>query len=378
MSKAHDNPEQLAASIVAFCRFTRSNGLPVGMQQTLAALEAASLVGVTDRQRFSFALRAALCSSQEEWERFAQLYEEFWSGERNQPESENDRSPRHRVAKNHSPHSPVLINLDSGDRSSGEHEGKLVSGGSSQQRLKRVDFSEASLADMADLEQLSLRLLRQMSVRLSRRMKIEAQGDRVDLRRSIRRSIAHGGDPITLAYKDRKPQKRRLVIFLDISGSMNLYSLFLLRFAYALQKHFKRVNTFLFSTSVVEVSDLLRVRKLSEALNGLSQRAQEWSGGTRIGGSLREFNRRAGRKVLSRNTFFIILSDGWDTGAPEVLASELRSTRSRVQKLLWLNPLLGLKEYQPITRGMSAALPYVDVFAPAHNLESLLGLEKYL
>jgi uncharacterized protein with von Willebrand factor type A (vWA) domain len=272
----------------------------------------------------------------------------------------------------------VLINLDSGDRSSGEHEGKLVSGGSSQQRLKRVDFSEASLADMADLEQLSLRLLRQMSVRLSRRMKIEAQGDRVDLRRSIRRSIAHGGDPITLAYKDRKPQKRRLVIFLDISGSMNLYSLFLLRFAYALQKHFKRVNTFLFSTSVVEVSDLLRVRKLSEALNGLSQRAQEWSGGTRIGGSLREFNRRAGRKVLSRNTFFIILSDGWDTGAPEVLASELRSTRSRVQKLLWLNPLLGLKEYQPITRGMSAALPYVDVFAPAHNLESLLGLEKYL
>lgn len=374
----HDNPDQLAASIVAFCRFARSNGLPVGMQQTLAAFEAASLFGIADRQCFSFALRAALCSSHEEWERFDQLFDAFWTLERTQPELEKEGSSRNRVTRNRPRDSHLFMGLENDEASAGEHEGKLVSGASSQQRLKQVDFSEASHADMANLEQLSLRLLRQMSVRLSRRIKIEAKGDRVDLRRSIRRSIAHGGDPITLAYKGRKPQKKRLVIFLDISGSMNLYSLFLLRFAYALQKHFKRVDTFLFSTSVVEVSDLLRARKLSEALNGVSQRAQQWSGGTRIGGSLREFNRRAGRKILSRNTFFIILSDGWDTGAPEVLAGELRSTRSRVQKLLWLNPLLGLKEYQPITRGMSAALPYVDVFASAHNLESLLALEKYL
>ena len=378
MSTTHDNPHQLAASIVAFCRFARSNGLRVGTQQTLAALEAASLFGIADWRRFSYALRAALCSSQEEWERFGQLFEAFWSADRNRPGSKEDRSSRSRVTKKHPGDSHLLIGLENDDASASEREGKLVSGASSNQRLKQVDFSEASHTDMADLEELSLRLLRQMSVRLSRRMRIEAQGDRVDLRRSIRRSITHGGEPIRLAYKGRKPQKKRLVIFLDISGSMNLYSLFLLRFAYALQKHFKRVDTFLFSTSAVEVSDLLRARKLSEALNGLSQRAQEWSGGTRIGGSLREFNRRAGRRVLSRNTFFIILSDGWDTGAPEVLAAELRSTRGRVQKLLWLNPLLGLRDYQPITRGMSAALPYVDVFAPAHNLESLLALEKYL
>ena len=209
-------------------------------------------------------------------------------------------------------------------------------------------------------------------------MRIESHGDRVDLRRSIRRNISHGGDPIYLAYNVRRPQKKRLVIFLDISGSMNLYSLFLVLFAYALQKHFKRVDTFLFSTSLVEVSDLLRARKLSDALRGLSQRAPEWSGGTKIGGSLREFNRRHGRKVLNRNTIFIILSDGWDTGSPEVLAAELRSARGRVEKLMWLNPLLGLKDYQPVTRGMSAALPHVDVFAPAHNLESLLALERYL
>jgi hypothetical protein len=181
-----------------------------------------------------------------------------------------------------------------------------------------------------------------------------------------------------LAYQGRRPLKKKLVILLDISGSMNLYSLFLMRFAYALQKHFKRVNTFLFSTTVVQVTDALKARKLSHTLAELSQTTIEWSGGTKIGGSLAELNRRFSRSVLTPNTVFIILSDGWDTGAPELLAAELRSIRRRVQKLLWLNPLLGLKEYQPVTRGMKAALPYVDIFAPAHNLESLLALERYL
>ena len=138
------------------------------------------------------------------------------------------------------------------------------------------------------------------------------------------------------------------------------------------------VDTFLFSTNVVEISDLLRTRDLPDALRRLAQRAAGWSGGTKIGESLQQFNQRYGRKLLSRDTVFIILSDGWDTGEPEVLAAQLRVVKRRAQRILWLNPLLGLKDYQPITRGMSAALPYVDVFAPAHNLESLLALERYL
>jgi len=188
----------------------------------------------------------------------------------------------------------------------------------------------------------------------------------------------HGGEPIILAYKGRKPRRNKLVILLDISGSMNFYSLFLVRFAYALQSRFQRMHTFLFSTNVVEISDLLRTCNLPEALQRLSQRPAGWSGGTRIGESLQQFNQLYGRKLLSRDTIFLILSDGWDTGEPDLLAAQLRVVRRRVQKVLWLNPLLGLKEYQPITRGMAAALPYVDVFAPAHNLESLLALERYL
>jgi uncharacterized protein with von Willebrand factor type A (vWA) domain len=159
---------------------------------------------------------------------------------------------------------------------------------------------------------------------------------------------------------------------------MNFYSLFLLRFAYALQVCFRSVHTFLFSTTLIEVSALLRTRNLPDALRRLSQQAAGWSGGTRIGDSLSQFNHAYGKRLLSRDTIFIILSDGWDTGEPELLASELRSTKRRVRKVVWLNPLLGLDEYEPVTRAMSAALPFVDVFAPAHSLESLLALERLL
>jgi uncharacterized protein with von Willebrand factor type A (vWA) domain len=182
---------------------------------------------------------------------------------------------------------------------------------------------------------------------------------------------------LTLAYKARKLVRNNFVILIDISGSMNFYSMFLVRFAYALQVHFDRVQTFLFSTGVVPISDLLRGPHLREALRRLSQRAAGWSGGTKIGESLREFRRDNGR-LLRRDTVLMILSDGWETGAPELLGDEMRAVSRRVSRIIWLNPLLGLKEYQPVTRGMAAALPYVDLFAPAHNLESLLALEKHL
>jgi hypothetical protein len=223
-----------------------------------------------------------------------------------------------------------------------------------------------------------MRLLRRMSQRLSRRLATSNRVGHVDVRRTIRRSISRGGDPVTLAYKARKRSRNNFVILVDISGSMNFYSLFLVRFAYALQACFPRVETFLFSTSIVSISDLLRTRSLPEALRRLSHRSAGWSGGTKIGESLRQFNRTYGKRALTRETVLMILSDGWETGDPELLADEMRAARRRVFKILWLNPLLGLKDYQPLTRGMAAALPYVDVFAPGHNLNSLLALERHL
>jgi uncharacterized protein len=374
-----EQSKRLAASIVEFGRFLRVRGLSADPSQTITALEAVKMINAMDRQSFVFALQAALCSTSEEWELFPKLFQEFWYESQPRPRSASGEYKGHTKGNAPEREDGSTVFLDQQGNGAGQDgKGRAVYGASAQQRLKKVDFSEVPSDDLASLEELSLRLLRRMSLRRSRRLTISTLADRVDLRRSIRRSIMHGGEPIVLAYKGRKPRKNKLVIFLDISGSMNFYSLFLVRFAYALQSRFQRVHTFLFSTDVVEISDLLHTRDLREALRRLSQRAAGWSGGTRIGESLRNFNQLYGRKVLSRDTVFLILSDGWDTGEPELLAAQLRDARRRVQKILWLNPLLGLKDYQPVTRGMAAALPYVDVFAPAHNLESLLALERYL
>jgi hypothetical protein len=375
-----EQSERLAASIVEFGRFLRMRGLAAEPSQTITALEAVKAINATDRQTFTFALQAALCSTNEEWELFPKLFQEFWSESQPRPRSASGEYKGHSKGKppKREDGSTVFLDQPANAAAGQDGKGKAIYGARAQQRLKKVDLSEVPCDDLASLEELALRLLRRMSLRRSRRLTISAFADRVDLRRSIRRSVMYGGEPIVLAYKGRRPRKNKLVIFLDVSGSMNFYSLFLVRFAYALQSRFHRMHTFLFSTNVVEISDLLRACNLPEALRRLSQRPAGWSGGTRIGESLQQFNQLYGKKLLSRDTIFLILSDGWDTGEPELLAAQLRAARQRVQKILWLNPLLGLKDYKPITRGMAAALPYVDVFAPANNLESLLALERYL
>lgn len=265
----------------------------------------------------------------------------------------------------------------SDDVSSDVEGGLAVTGASARERLSKADVSTLPQSDMATLEQIALRLFKQMSRRLARRRRIGSRGQ-VDLRKTIRRSISRGGEPMNLLYRERKLRPHRLVTLLDISGSMSAYSLFLVKFLYALQRHFQKVDTFLFSIGLVEITSLLRRQRFQEALQALSQQPAGWSGGTNIGGSLREFNQTHGRKLRSSDTWFVILSDGWDTGEPSVLAAELSAVKRRVRRLIWLNPLLGLKDYQPITCGMSAALPHIDVFAPAHNLESLLALERHL
>lgn len=375
-----DQSERVASSIVEFCRFLRERGVSADMRKTLTALEAVELIDVEDNQTFADTLQTAVCSTSDEWNSFAELFEEFWNERQSKPRpASNDHRPASQDdSKETEALSTVFLDPPGNETPTGDRDGRAVYGASARQRLKKLDFSEVPHDDLPALEELSLRLLRRMSLRVSRRLKVSNHAARVDLRRSIRRSISHGGEPIVLAFKSRKPRKTRLVIFLDISGSMNSYSLFLMRFAYALQSCFKHVDTFLFSTDVTAISDLLRSRHLPEALRALSQRPAGWSGGTKIGESLRQFNDLHGRKLLSRETVFIVLSDGWDTGEPEFLARQMRTIKRRVKSMVWLNPLLGLKEYQPLTRGMAAALPYVDVFAPAHNLESLLALERHL
>lgn len=356
--------------ILNFCRFLRDNGFGIGVQQTLDALTAAQVCQPTKNQALSDTLRPICCASHEEWNRFSELFEEYWNGK-----------PRP-VARTQPPRADqqlwALIGESAASPAKTDREQKQISGASLIERLRSADFSTVPQSDQAALERFAERLMRQTSRRISRRLEAAGLPERVDIRRSIRRSISRGGEPIDLQHKGKKRQQPPLVMLLDISGSMSLYSFFLLRFAYALQKHFKRTRTFAFSTNLVEITDALRYDRLPAALRTLAKTAAGWTGGTKIGGSLREFNTRYARRTLTPRTLFIILSDGWDTGEPELLQRELAAIKARVRKVIWLNPLLALEDYRPVARGMETALPYVDIFASAHSLDSLLDLERHL
>src|SRR6266849_4166870 len=223
--------EGVDQSIVEFCRFARAHGLPASVKESLSALEAAGVVGMADRETLKAALRSVLCSSKSDWDHFDELFEAFWKAEQNSrltvPRDKRAGST-HELASREKP--GLMLPADSNAPISEDHPGKVVLGATAHERLKQADFSQVAHSDLPDLERLALRLLRQMSLRLSRRLKVSKLRDKVDLRRTIRHSISRGGELIELSFRGRKLQQQRLVILLDISGSMNPYSLFLVRF----------------------------------------------------------------------------------------------------------------------------------------------------
>jgi uncharacterized protein with von Willebrand factor type A (vWA) domain len=241
------------------------------------------------------------------------------------------------------------------------------------------DFATFDNTDLAELERLTALLARRLNARRSRRWKpaFGGSGTRIDLRRTLRLSLKTGGDPVELVRRERKLRRTKLVALCDVSGSMDLYSRFLLQFLYALQHSFARVETFVFSTKLVRITASLARDSYRTALDMLARAETGWSGGTKIGASIAEFV--AGwPRLVDRRTVVIVLSDGWDTGEPETLGDALRMIHRRAGRVVWLNPLLGSATYEPLTRGMQAALPHVDVFAPAHNLASLEALGRHL
>jgi uncharacterized protein with von Willebrand factor type A (vWA) domain len=392
MATEAEEANGLARDIVRFCRFARERGLKAGVAETMEAIAGAVAVGVADRSILKdrpelkdrpvlkAALRAVLCSSREEWDRFDQIFEEFWRRDRrglsDEPGVDDGAQPDTRPGESQGAKQVSLNSAEAGEGAAAD-EGKSVTGASAAERMRKTDFSSVAPTDLHDLERLAARLLDQMSLRLSRRMRAEERG-RVDLRRTIRASIGSGGDPVTLRHRGRVKREPRLVILIDVSGSMDLYSLFLLRFAYALHRHFRYARSFIFSTGPIEVTEALNSRRLDQAFKLLGSVPAGWSGGTRIGETLGELNRKKGSRLLSRDTLFIIFSDGLETGDPRKLEIEMKAIKRRAGKVIWLNPLAGMNNYQPLARGMSAVFPYIDCFAAANNLASLLRLEKLL
>jgi uncharacterized protein with von Willebrand factor type A (vWA) domain len=217
-----------------------------------------------------------------------------------------------------------------------------------------------------------------MRVRVMRRERARRKGRRVDLRATLRRSVARGGEPIDLKFRRRKRKPLRIVALLDASGSMELYVPVFTRFLHAMSQAFSEAEAYLFHTRLAHVSSALSERNPERALDRLSLMAQGVGGGTRIGDCLAEFNRAHAKRVLHSRTCVMIFSDGYDIGEPKKLAAEMRALQRRCRRVVWLNPLTGREGFAPIARGMRAALPFVDLFAPAHDLKSLAALERYL
>ena len=360
-----------------FCRMLRARGFRIGVGETMDACRIAERFMAPDYPAFRSGLRNLLAAGEAQWRMFDGLFDEFWGTEAGAQQTD----PPQREAEAADAGGEEAAWQVAGYKETAlpaEEEGTAVTGASAAEALRYTDLSRLSAEDLRNLERLAMRLWRRMGLRLARRLRGRELPGAIDLRRTLRRSISRGGEPLELVRAGRKRRKPGLVVLLDVSGSMNQYSFFFLRFVYALQRHFRRVGSFLFSTELVDVTDVLRTRNLPAALETLSRMSLGWGGGTQIGESLRLLEARHGDTALRGRPYLIVVSDGWDVGETALLEQQLKNLRRRVSRIIWLNPLLGMEGYEPLTRGMAAALPWLDVFAPAHNLDSLLDIERHL
>jgi len=372
-----------ARRLLDFTRLARHNGFRLGAEESLDALKVAREVGVLEPRRLRAGLRSLFCASASDWRRFDEMFDAYWFGRRKQR-----TVVRRRAA-------PSLTHHGAGrapGRAAGRADDDAAEGGapnpgeagaaggaSALEALGRRDFeSVAEGGELELLHELIERLARRMRQRLTRRYRERRRGRRVDLRRTIHRSMAYGGVPMELAREERRQKPYRLVVLLDVSGSMSLYSGFFLHFVRGVLTGFRKADAFAFHTRLVPIGEALKSRDLEKAAQQLALISGGWGGGTRIGECLESFNRDHARRTLDSRSLVMIVSDGFDTGPPELLARELKILRGRAARLVWLNPLMGRPGYEPSAAGMAAALPLVDLFAPAHNLESLAALEPVL
>jgi uncharacterized protein with von Willebrand factor type A (vWA) domain len=377
--------------LAGFVRTLRDNGFKIGLAETGDALEMLAAPLAVRPSTLKPALRSLFCATHSDWERFDEIFEAYWQGRgihqaRTLAGSAlESRAPaRHLKDVGSRAGTPGLP--DHVERNHDDDDGDLAGdgrgrreGASRFENLTSTDLRDiVDPADIAQAHALAARLSHTMRARLVRRDRVRRRGRRLDLRRTIHRNVSHGGTLVELAWRRRKIKPLRLVFLLDASGSMSLYTAFFVRFLHGVVDAFRESEAFVFHTRLAHVSASLRDRDVKRAVDKLSLMAQGIGGGTKIGESLATFNRWHARRVINSRTAVMIVSDGYDTGTPEQLGEEMRRLRRRCRRIIWLNPLIGWRDYSPQARGMQAALPYIDLFAPAHNLESLAALEPYL
>jgi len=391
LSRHFGSAGRLAENIMHFARTLRAAGLPVGPGRVLDAIRAAETVGIGNRQDFYWALYATLVNRREQQEIFDQAFHIFWRNPRlleralamllpqlrtgAEQNAEDQVEMSRRLAE-------VLARERGGDGlNEEEQEEKIevdaVMTYSDRELLQRMDFEKMSAAEIAKAKRLIADMRLPIMALPTRRFRPDLLGRRIDMRASLRAAL-RSADSIPL--RRRIPRRRHppLVILCDISGSMSRYSRIILHFMHAITNDRNRVHTFLFGTRLTNVTRYLRHKDIDVALEKVGQMVDDWSGGTRIGKCLADFNNRWSRRVLGQGAVLLFISDGLDRDAGEGLAKEMERLHKSCRRLIWLNPLLRYEGYEPRSMGARTIMPHVDEFRPVHSLESLADLTRVL
>jgi uncharacterized protein len=366
---------------VRFGRLLRDRGLPVGTGRILSFCRAAAVLAPLDRDRLYWAGRATLISRPEHIDDFDRAFAATFG--RNRVDEtlaklfefvDKTQAPLVEVAMEADGPAPAWEVAEGDEVGDEEVEVAMIAG--SAEVLRARSFEDLSVSERAHVYALIRRLAVGMPTRRARRLLPAPKGGRFDLRRTLRHSLRTHGEPFRRAYRRRGHRPRPLVLILDVSGSMSPYARALMQFGFAALKAGRRVEVFCFGTRLTRVTRSLMANDPDSAMATVSESVSDWSGGTRIGESLRTLLDRFGPTVFLRGAVTVICSDGLDRGEPNLLAAQMVRLARLSHRIVWVNPLKGDPRYEPLARGMAAALPHVDVFLPGHNLASLEALAR--
>jgi uncharacterized protein with von Willebrand factor type A (vWA) domain len=375
----------LLANIMHFARILRATGLPIGPGRVIEAVRAVEAVGLTNKIDFYWTLHAVFVNRHDQREMFDQAFRLFWRdpqlAERMMalllPQARQDAGARRaemsrRLAE--------ALQAGAPPRPAEQTEERIdaVMTVSDREILQTKDFEQMSTDEIAEAKRMLARLRLPIGEYPTRRFAPHVAGTQADLRATLRATARSGGDVIALRFRQRRLRPPPLVVLCDISGSMERYSRMFLHFLHAIANDRDRVQTFLFGTRLTNITRQLRDKDVDRALAKVAAAVQDWSGGTRIGTCLADFNRHWARRVLAQNAVVLFISDGLDRDAGAGLGREMERISKSCRRLIWLNPLLRYAGFEPRSLGMKAILPYVDDFRPAHNIENLEALARAL
>ena len=400
--------ERLLYRLTEFGRILWEVGIDVGPRKMLELAETLNYIDVTNKEDFYNTLKCSLLARHEQEVIFDQMFLYYWyMRDRQNKKAENPRgaakrderqmrlppSERKRLAEHMNANEQQRKDLrsemrqserprrahehidDEDDEDDANPQGTAYS---AIEMLRKKDFESFTWEEVQEAKKLMAEMRWNLGMRPTHRKAPSRNGSYPDMRRIVRRNLKYGAEILELTWRETKRKARPLVIICDISGSMSLYSRLLLHFIHTISNGLMNVEAFVFGTRLTRITRQLKRRDVDDAVRDVSKSVQDWSGGTRIGDAIHYFNQKWSRRVLGRGAVVLVISDGWDRGEAGVLEVEMDRLQHSCHRLIWLNPLLGSPDYRPLTIGMKTALPYIDNFLPAHNLDSLINLGNLL